>query len=263
MGIPTTIQHAYEHIRERIVAGEFPPGSVISEAALAKDLGVSRTPVGEALRELANAGFVEQVPRYGTIVRAISRQEIVELYELREALEPYAVALAAERISPADVHRLEALRAEIEGALTKLRRSRKPSLEGPELREFLAADMAFHTLLIAAAGNRRINALVRDSHLMTELFGAQGRFHDERVVAEACDFHARILDAVREGNAKAARIAAAEHVRASLRYNLESFDRISHQPQAAVDDVRLPESVRALLNRPTPEPPISKPKRRK
>ncbi len=245
-------EQAFQQIRERIITGEFPPGTVISEAALAKDLGVSRTPVGEALRDLARAGLVEQVPRFGTIVRTISRDEMIELYELREAVEPYAVALAADRISPDDVRRLEKLCAQIEAGLEAMRRSGQPALEGAAVKEFLAADMAFHTLLIAAAGNRRILNLIRDSHLMTELFGAQGRIHTEHVVAEACDFHARILDAVRRGDSESARSVVAEHVRVSLRYNLESFDRPRGRTDVA--DLGLPDDVRAMLNRTEGQP---------
>ena len=103
----TTIQQAYASIHLRILSGAFQPGFVLSEAVLAKELGVSRTPVGEALRELAGLGLVEQVPRYGTIVRRISRDEIVELYELRAGLEPYTVALAVQRIGAEDIARLE------------------------------------------------------------------------------------------------------------------------------------------------------------
>jgi DNA-binding GntR family transcriptional regulator len=248
-----------EHIRERILCGELQPGFVLSESALAKDLGISRTPVGEALRELAAVGLVEQVPRYGTIVRRVGRAEIIELYELREALEPHAVALAVGRIAPADVARLEKLCeriAEFEAEMTRTKRER---LEGQELRDFLATDMAFHTVLIHAAGNRRIARIVRDSHVMTQLFGTQRLIHDKQIVAEVCRFHAHILGAVRRGDAKAARAVAAEHIRASLAHTLENLDR-----QRSVGDLSalaLPEDVRAELHR--IESALDRPKRKK
>ncbi len=242
-----TVQKAYDHIRDRILTGEFPPGTVISEAVLARELGVSRTPVGEALRELAGVGLVQQVPRYGTIVRSITRQEIVELYELREALEPHAVALAAQRISSTDLERLDKLSARLEGFLAHLCQSHQEMLEGRMLREFLAADMAFHTLLIFAAGNRRIAKLVRDSHLMTELFGTQRLVHDQAILAELCQFHAQILEAVRRGDAEAARAVAAEHVRTSLAHTLECLDR--HPAGESLSTLALPDDVREELKR--------------
>jgi DNA-binding GntR family transcriptional regulator len=247
MTTSTTVQMAFDNIRDRILAGELPPGTVISEAGLAKQLGVSRTPVGEALRELASVGLVEQVPRYGTIVRTVTRQEIVELYELREGLEPHAVALAASRISAADLERLEMLCQRIEGFLADLEQSQRNALDGQTLREFLAADMAFHTLLIFAAGNRRIARVVRDSHVMTELFGTHRIVHDRTIVAELCQFHAQILAAVRRGDAEAARSAAAAHVRTSLAHTLECLDRRPNS--GSLSSLALPDDVRDELRR--------------
>lgn len=253
-----SIHKACEHIRDRILAGDFPPGFVLSESALAKDLGVSRTPVGEALRELAAVGLVEQVPRYGTIVRRVGRAEIIELYELREALEPHAVALAVGRIAPADVARLEKLCervAEFEAEMTRAKRER---LEGQALRDFLATDMAFHTVLIHAAGNRRIARIVRDSHVMTQLFGTQRLIHDKQIVAEVCRFHAHILAAVQRGDAEAARAVAAEHIRASLTHTLENLDR--QRSGGDLSALALPEDVRAELHR--IESALDRPKRK-
>lgn len=242
----TSAQKAYEHIRDRIIAGDFPPGAVVSETALAKELGLSRTPVGEALRELAGVGLVEQVPRYGTIVRRISRQELIELYEVREGLEPYAVALAVQRIRPGDLQRLERLCARLEGFLGELPAAEHAELEGQALREFLAADMAFHTLLIHAAGNRRIAKLVRDSHVMTALFGARRLMHDRSIVAEVCRHHADILAAVRRGDVAAARALSAEHIRTSLEHTLENLRRLGDDDLAAG---ALPDDVREELRR--------------
>ncbi len=253
------IQKAAEHIRARILCGDFQPGFVLSESALARDLGISRTPVGEALRELAAVGLVEQVPRYGTIVRRIGRAEIIELYELREALEPYAVALAVGRIAPADVARLDKLCARIVEFKTGMVRANIERLEGQTLRDFLATDMAFHTVLIHAAGNSRIARIVRDSHVMTQLFGTQRLIHERQIVAEACRFHAQILAAIQHGDAKAARDAAAEHIRASLAHTLENLDR--QRPGDDLNALALPEDVRAELRR--IESVLDRPKRRK
>lgn len=252
------IHKAVEHIRERILCGELQPGFVLSESALARDLGISRTPVGEALRELAAVGLVEQMPRYGTIVRRVGRAEIIELYELREALEPHAVALAVGRIALADVVRLEKLCERIAEFETDMRRAKGSRLEGQALRDFLATDMAFHTVLIHAAGNRRIARIVRDSHVMTQLFGTQRLIHDKQIIAEVCRFHAQILAAIQRGDAKAAREAAAEHIRASLAHTLENLDR--QRSGGDLSALALPEDVRAELHR--IESALDRPKRK-
>src|SRR6187431_3293853 len=100
-------QKAYEHLQESVLSGRLRSGTVISEAGLAKELGISRTPVGEAIRQLVREGLVEQVPRYGTIVRSIDRQELIDLYEMREALESFAAAKAATRITGPALERLQ------------------------------------------------------------------------------------------------------------------------------------------------------------
>jgi DNA-binding GntR family transcriptional regulator len=253
------IQQAADCIRARILSGDFQPGFVLSESSLARELGISRTPVGEALRELAAVGLVEQVPRYGTIVRHIGRAEIIELYELREALEPHAVALAAGRIAPADVARLEKLCGRMAAFKTGMARAKQERLEGQTLRDFLATDMAFHTVLIHAAGNPRMARIVRDSHVMTQLFGTQRLIHDPRIVAEVCRFHGQILAAIRRGDARAARDAAAEHIRASLAHTLENLDR--QRSGGDLEALALPEDVRAELRR--IESAVDRPQRKK
>src|ERR1700712_3847581 len=91
----TIREKAYQYIQSRIADGDLPSGSAISELLLAKELGSSRTPVREALGQLVSEGLLEQTPNRGTIVVRLSREDIVDLYELREALEVYVVAKVA------------------------------------------------------------------------------------------------------------------------------------------------------------------------
>ena len=116
--------------------------------------------------------------------------------------------------------------------------------------------MAFHTLLIHAAGNRRIAKLVRDSHVLTQLFGTQRLIHDRPIIAEACRFHAKILAAVKRGDAAAARALAAKHIRASLAHTLENLDRY----RGAGNLDTLPDNVRTELHR--IEAALDQPKRK-
>jgi DNA-binding GntR family transcriptional regulator len=102
MASETLTSKAYRHLYGEIVDGRIAAGAVISESAIAKSLGISRTPVGEAVRLLARDGLVDQVPRFGTVVRHVQRTELDEHYEMREALESYAAQLAARRATTAD-----------------------------------------------------------------------------------------------------------------------------------------------------------------
>ena len=85
---------AYQYVRAKLAVGDFLPGRGLSDRTLAKEMGVSRTPVREAIRQLETEGFVVQVRGSGTYPRRLTEEEIVELYDLRELLEGYAAARA-------------------------------------------------------------------------------------------------------------------------------------------------------------------------
>src|ERR1700761_6601158 len=86
-------------IQRKILSGEIPSGGKVSEQAIAEELGISRTPVRSAIHELESEGLLEQVPRYGTIVRQANRRDLLELFDLRLALESFAAEMATETIS--------------------------------------------------------------------------------------------------------------------------------------------------------------------
>src|SRR4051794_8529863 len=102
-------ERAYRHIQRKILAGEIPSGGKVSEQSIAEELGISRTPVRSAIHELETEGLLEQVPRYGTIVRQADRRDIVELFDLRMALESFAAEIAADAISSEDLGTLGSL----------------------------------------------------------------------------------------------------------------------------------------------------------
>jgi DNA-binding GntR family transcriptional regulator len=97
-------------IREGIVTGDYAAGTGLSEVTLSSELGVSRTPVREALKQLATEGLVDIVPRVGTFVAAPSRRDVIELYGLKEIFEGFAARLCAQR---ADAAAIDALAAEV------------------------------------------------------------------------------------------------------------------------------------------------------
>jgi DNA-binding GntR family transcriptional regulator len=227
-------QKAYEHLQEGVLSGRLPSGTVISEAGLAKELGISRTPVGEAIRQLVREGLVEQVPRYGTIVRSIDRRELIDLYEMREALESYAAAKAAEHITPDVLNRLEQFCDVMERIGQELRHAGAGELDEPSLRRFLAADMAFHMLIIEASGNRRMIEVVKNMRTVSRIFRMRRAPHQFAVVHRAHDFHRRILAALRDRDAEGARKAMSEHIAAGRE---ETLSRISPEADARAGTV--------------------------
>ena len=113
---------AYEHIRKKILNGEYLPGRPLMTEVLAEEIGVSRTPVRDALRKLETDGLVSIQPHLGASVKKIQLKEFRELCDLRLALESHAAGLAARNRSDADLH-------EIRFALEAMRRLTEKSLQ--------------------------------------------------------------------------------------------------------------------------------------
>ncbi|CAN5844986.1 GntR family transcriptional regulator [soil metagenome] len=247
---PLSLRHqAYQHLQKKILSGDFPAGHVISENTVAKEIGMSRTPVREAIRDMEQEGVLKQVPRYGTVVRELSRRDLVELYELREALEPFAVAQAAGRVGANDLNLLEKLCDEIKAIAADVQKSATLHPDADMMRRLLSADLSFHMLLLRNSGNQRMMKIVGDSRLLTGIFATPRQEHNLDVIKETHRFHLLIFKAVRDGDAEKARSAMAEHIRASKQETLAHFDRMQSEPDHQNTPLGLPADVMADLKR--------------
>jgi DNA-binding GntR family transcriptional regulator len=146
----TLVDEAYEQIRRRILDNVWPPGHRALEQEVALALGMSRTPVREALVRLQNEGLVEVIPRHGVRVLPVSPNDMREIYQILTALECMAAELLARR-KPSDKE-LEPLVAAT-GAMDE-------ALEADDLDAWAAADERFHAQLVELAGNRQLQATV-------------------------------------------------------------------------------------------------------
>src|SRR3954454_9993087 len=129
----TLWQRVYDHLRAEILSGRLEPAAELAEVALSEQLGVSRGPLREAIGRLASEGLVTVRPRRGAVVRSLSKEEFVELYQVREALEMVAVRLAVPRLTAEGIDGLQAL---IDAMARHAERG--------EVAEFFEANMAFH-----------------------------------------------------------------------------------------------------------------------
>jgi DNA-binding GntR family transcriptional regulator len=217
---------AYDAIRDKIASGALPGGSLVSELSLANELNISRSPVREAVRRLIHEGLVEQVPRHGTIIRRPDRRDLAELYELREALESYAVVKAAQIIGPQDLAHLRDFVEQIRNIAREFANSGAGKLEGAALRDFLAADRGFHETLIGVVRNRRFQLIAESMGVMRQIFGLNRQMHTLAVVRQTCRLHARIFAAIRRGDGIAARRWMVRHLRLSKQQALEAIERV-------------------------------------
>ena len=201
----TLWQRVHDHLREEILAGHLQPGAELAEVALSQQLGVSRGPIREAISRLAAEGLVTVRPRRGAVVSSLSKEEFLELYQVREALEVMAVKLAVPRLGPDDF-----------AALQSLIQAMTESAERSEIGEFFQANLAFHGHLFAASGNGKLQ------DLYSQLIGQMGRYRMrslalrgnlQRSIAE----HGAILRAAKRGDADRAAQLMSEHIRVPQR----------------------------------------------
>jgi len=242
-------EQAYKHIHGKLLAGEMPAGHVLSELSLAREIGISRTPVREAIQRLEQEGILEQVPRYGTIVRRPERRDLEELYQLREALEPYAVAQVAGRLSPEDLGMARRLCDEIQVIAAAVKKASRAMVDAALMRRLLSADLGFHMVLLRASGNRRLMKIIADSRMLTRIFGTPRQEHDLAIIEETHRFHSQILKAVQQGDGEKARRLMSEHIRASMREALDHYDRAQAQPDTRTIPLGLPDDLLADLHR--------------
>jgi DNA-binding GntR family transcriptional regulator len=204
-------QIVYQTLRDAIISKRLPPGERVSEASLARQLRVSKTPVREALLRLQAIGLVEaDGVRGGRIVRP-SAELIRNIYDVRGALESLSARLAAQRATPAQRGKL----ADLAGA--SLAAAHDQDVEG-----FRAQDEAFHDVLAAASANPYLARLIDNAYTLT---GA-ARQRDVPSAGDCLDCatgHVQIAEAVARGDADAAAAAAVAHVEMVGRLVLQAF----------------------------------------
>ena len=210
----------------KIASGELCAGDAISELSVTKDLGVSRTPVREALGQLAAEGILEQSPNRRAAVAKLTRQDIIELYELREAIEVYAVGKAARYPSHrTDIDKLLALTDAILTFKDDLDRASGSELDQEQMLRFAAYDLGFHSHLVRLAANARILKVVNETRLLIRIFAIGRRGHSWAQLEEIHRRHSEVVRAIAEQNPERAMRAMAEHIQISLRERLDDFDR--------------------------------------
>ena len=141
---------AYDHIRRQILSGNYPPGHALMTEALAEEIGVSRTPVRDALRKLEADGLAVIQPRLGARVKKLDKREFREMCELRMALEAQTAGLAAKNRTQEDLHDIEVALITMRDITSGLMKSRA---KAPSLNKLALEDVRFHIAIMSAAKN--------------------------------------------------------------------------------------------------------------
>jgi DNA-binding GntR family transcriptional regulator len=208
----TLAEQVSDRLREDILSGEHPPGDTLSEVALAESFGVSRGPVREALRDLARQGLITIAARRGAIVTELTREEFIDAYQVREALETLAIRLAVPRLTDDDLRRLRELHEEmVEHA------------RAGEVHAFFDTNARFHELFVASSGNDKL----REFYEL--LLGQMGRYLAHSLalrgsVDKSIAEHSAILEAVEARDAERAANLLADHIEVPQRLEAATDD---------------------------------------
>ncbi len=189
-----------EHIREAIINGTFAPGERLMEIQMADEMGVSRTPVREAIRKLEMEGFVVMIPRRGTYVSNMSIKDINDVYEIRISLDTLAAGLAAERISDEELEELQRLLVKVGAAIEK-----------NDMAKVVEADIEFHDVLYKASRNERLRNIINNlREQITVIRGVSMRYPGR--LKDTQDEHRRLVESISARNVEKSQEMARIHL---------------------------------------------------
>ena len=216
MAQDTRKHKAYHFLRNAILNQRYAPGQPLVESAIANELSISRTPVREAIRELSREGLVETNSNRRAIVRALTTDELLDIFDIKIRLEGLCASHAAERSARATAQELaRATKAMAAAAKTRNREA------------YLAADESYHAAIYAGAQSERVKQIITDLNAQWHRM-RQGMAAIESRMETAVEEHRRIAEAIGAGDAQAAETAMRVHLenlRDEIRRALEDFVR--------------------------------------
>lgn len=202
----SALDKAYHSIRDAILSGEYLGGAPLREEELAAAIGVSRTPVREALRRLAAQGLVEVIPNHGARVVSLTGREFEEIFDIRLLLEGYAARKAAERIDEATLDTLERIVAEMGDAGTLS--------EEENLSRLAELNNRFHALISAATRSTRLATLI-DNVIVASLVLRTFQSYSPAELEQSLAHHRELLRALRARDPRWAESVIHTHIRAA------------------------------------------------
>jgi len=178
------------------------PGQLYNEIAIAKELNISRTPVREALLELSSKGLVSYLPRKGVQIKKFTKQDVEEIFDLRMAIESFAVQKAVESYSQ-DLKRFERILSD-----------QRKAAKNKDYQAFMEADRIFHTTFSKLIKNKRLLSILENLRDLIHLMGIQALDLENRAEL-VIEEHKQIIEAVRAGDSEKARAAMIYHLNCS------------------------------------------------
>jgi DNA-binding GntR family transcriptional regulator len=209
---PNLRDRVYEILKKSIVFQEIPAGEKIDEEAIAKQLGVSRTPIRETLCRLENEGIVQVIPRRGAFVVRHSKEKITEILMVREVLEGFAARLAVDSVDEKMIEKMKSLFKHFSG----------PNVQ-EQSRDYTQADLEFHNLIIKASRNNLLIGIMNTLNDHIQMLRIQTVTHEGRMEQSLVE-HFRIIQAMEQKDHSSAEYLMREHIQKMRESALSSFE---------------------------------------
>jgi DNA-binding GntR family transcriptional regulator len=220
---------AYQELKRIILEGQVTPGQKLNEGEMAKALGISRTPIREAINRLEKEGLVEIFPQRGAFVVQFTEKDIHELFLIRENLEGLAARLAAEKISSSSLAKLESC---IEGF--------KEPFQGKDIQRYAREDFKFHQTIVLLSDARRLIQLVSSLHDHIRMFRLTTRGLSGRMKCSLAE-HRTIIEALRKKEPEESEIRMRLHIRRvrdGVMENIQLFLENGEKPSSRMKEDR-------------------------
>lgn len=196
----TTHQEVVKLMREMILNGELPKGEKINETSLSELLGVSRTPIREAVRTLHAMGLIDLVPHRGAYVTAFNAQETMDIFEVMSVLEGMAARLATRKMSQADFEKIESLHQDLE-----------THYGSKNHKEYSKTNQVLHSLIYKIANNKELNEVANGIQEKTQLCKQKQIYLPKRFDNSIAE-HRNLLEAFRARDARKAEKVLIKHL---------------------------------------------------
>lgn len=203
---------AYRAIKKDILNNNLPSGTFLIERELCKALNVSRTPIREALQQLATEGLVEFIPGKGAFVAGITYEDIIEVYDVREILEGLAVKMFTIHSSESEIEELYEINNQMEQALKE-----------DNIEKLVKYDVAFHKKIIDGCRNNRLKSMINIINDHVERITSTIK-KDKMRAKTTVDHHNNIINAIKKRDAALAEQKMREHILNSKNYHLKRFN---------------------------------------
>ncbi len=213
----TLRERIVETIRDAIIKGNLKPGERVAESEVARSLGISRTPIREAFRQLESEGFLTVVPRKGAVVSSFSEKDIEEFYDLKALLEGEAARLAQPRMSAREIARLRELNEQMRSAANR-----------GDARTVFKAHNEFHTTFVDQCGNDKLKDLIHQ--LMSQFARFRYLLSVKGEVSDSLEQHEQIIRAFEAGDANRVSQLVRDNARTGAQNIREKILRAGNEP---------------------------------